>query len=141
MGCSLSVAISADADLGVKEPSKMSQSSSIINASFGFTSQSFGVFTYSAGVLYDRHHNLQPQYVRRKKLKVKLNIEALIQELGGAAKTAEIAGVVRTAPYSWIKRRYVSSRVLEKIKEARPDLDLDIYFDEEHHDNKTGCGS
>ena len=74
-------------------------------------------------------------------MKVKLNIEALIQELGGAAKTAEIAGVVRTAPYSWIKRRYVSSRVLEKIKEARPDLDLDIYFDEEHHDNKTGCGS
>lgn len=74
-------------------------------------------------------------------MKVKLNIEALIQELGGAAKTAEIAEVVRTAPYSWIKRRYVSSRVLEKIKEARPDLDLDIYFDEEHHDDKTGCGS
>lgn len=75
------------------------------------------------------------------KLKVKLNIEALIQELGGAAKTAEIAEVVRTAPYSWIKRRYVSSRVLEKIKEARPDLDLDIYFDEDNNDNKAGSGS
>jgi glycerophosphoryl diester phosphodiesterase len=69
----------------------------------------------------------------------KLNISALIDDLGGAAKTAEIAGVVRTAPYGWKTRRYVSSFVLEKIKEARPDLNIDAYFlTEEQNENKNG---
>jgi len=74
-------------------------------------------------------------------VKIRLNIEALIADCGGASQTAKIAGVVRTAPYSWIKRQYVSSRVLERIKEARPDLDFNIYFDEDDNENKTGCGS
>ena len=58
----------------------------------------------------------------------RLNISALISDLGGAAKVAEIAGVVRTAPYGWVKRNYVSSSVLEKIKSANPDINLDFYF-------------
>lgn len=75
-------------------------------------------------------------------MKIRLNIEALICDCGGASATAKIAGVVRTAPYSWIKRRYVSSRVLERIKEARPDLDFNNYFnDEDQHENKTGSGT
>jgi hypothetical protein len=75
-------------------------------------------------------------------VKIRLNIEALIRDCGGASMTAKIAGVVRTAPYSWVKRRYISSRVLERIKEARPDLDINIYFDDEdYNENQTGSGT
>ena len=74
-------------------------------------------------------------------MKIRLNIEALIKDLGGAAETARICGVVRTAPYSWIKRRYVSSRVLERIKEARPEINFDTYFDEATHEIKTGSST
>jgi len=63
-------------------------------------------------------------------VETKLNISALIRDLGGAAKVAEIAEVVRTAPYGWVRREYVSSVVLEKIKAAKPELDLDHYFEE-----------
>jgi hypothetical protein len=71
---------------------------------------------------------------------MKLNIQKLISDLGGASSVAQITGVVRTAPYGWVSRSYVSSHVLEKIKEHDPDLDIDIYF-EEKHDGKTGSGS
>lgn len=91
-------------------------------------------------------------------METKLNISNLISDLGGAAKVAEMAGVVRTAPYGWVRREYVSSVVLEKIKAANPDIDLDTYFEEvtddqdqprvgfgvsgermEHHPDQTRC--
>lgn len=67
-----------------------------------------------------------------------LNVARLINDLGGAAKVAAIAGVARTAPYGWIRRRYVSSQVLERIKEAEPHLSLDAYFEEETNGDGTG---
>tara|TARA_R100000353_G_scaffold30573_5_gene25157 strand:- start:2067 stop:2198 length:132 start_codon:yes stop_codon:yes gene_type:complete len=36
--------------------------------------------------------------------------------------------VARTAPYGWIRRNYVSSKVLEKLKAANPKLKIDDYF-------------
>ncbi len=66
-------------------------------------------------------------------MQTKLNIKRLIDDLGGASAVATIAGVVRTAPYGWIARDYVSSVVLEKIKSQKPELDLDLYF--EHEDD------
>lgn len=63
-------------------------------------------------------------------METKLNISALIRDLGGAARVAEMAQVVRTAPYGWVRREYVSSQVLEKIKAANPEIDLDLYFEE-----------
>lgn len=75
-------------------------------------------------------------------METKLNISALISDLGGAAKVAEMAGVVRTAPYGWVRREYVSSVVLEKIKAANPDLDLDFYFEEVTNDqDQIGVGA
>lgn len=67
-----------------------------------------------------------------------LNVARLIADLGGAARVAEIAGVARTAPYGWIRRRYVSSQVFERIKEAAPNLNLDAYFEEETNGDGTG---
>lgn len=59
----------------------------------------------------------------------KLNIEALIEDLGGAACVAQALGVARTAPYGWVKRHYVSSRVLEQLKSAFPEVDINAYFE------------
>lgn len=58
-----------------------------------------------------------------------LNIGRLIESIGGAAKAAKIAGTVRTAPYGWVKRNYVSSVVLEKILSAHPELNINDYFE------------
>lgn len=61
---------------------------------------------------------------------MKFNIARLVGHLGGAAKTAAICGVGRTAPYGWIKRGYISQVVLERVKGHAPDLDLDQFFEE-----------
>jgi hypothetical protein len=61
---------------------------------------------------------------------MQLNVKKLVDDLGGPAHAAKLAGVVRTAPYGWIKRRYIGSRYLERIKTHRPSLDLDCYFEE-----------
>ena len=60
-----------------------------------------------------------------------LNIERLINDLGGASKVARQAGVIRTAPYGWIARGYVSSRNLEKLISKNPKLFIDDYFEEQ----------
>jgi len=67
-------------------------------------------------------------------MQTKLNIQRLIDDLGGASAVAQITGVVRTAPYGWINRAYLSSVVLEKIKSEKPEIDLDKYFEEDGHD-------
>jgi hypothetical protein len=75
-------------------------------------------------------------------MQAKLNIQRLIDDLGGASAVAQIAGVVRTAPYGWINREYVSSVVLERIKSQKPELDLDLYFEEDDYDqDKTRRGT
>ena len=75
-------------------------------------------------------------------MQTRLNISALIDDLGGASAVAKMIGVVRTAPYGWVKRRYVSSQVLEKIKEQHPEIDLDIYFEEVLNDqDEIGRGT
>ena len=75
-------------------------------------------------------------------MQAQLNIQRLIDDLGGASAVAQIAGVVRTAPYGWINRAYVSSVVLERIKSQKPELDLDLYFEEDDYDqDKTRRGT
>ena len=74
-------------------------------------------------------------------MKKVLNIQKLINDVGGAAKVAEIVGVVRTAPYGWIDRNYISSTNLEKILSADLNLKLDDYFElttEKQHDKIDG---
>lgn len=72
----------------------------------------------------------------------KLNIARLVEDLGGASTVAHMAEVVRTAPYGWINRNFMSSIVLEKILTSKPELDLDTYFEEEENDqDKTGSGT
>lgn len=73
---------------------------------------------------------------------MKFNIARLVAHLGGAAKTAEICGVGRTAPYGWIKRGYISQVVLERVKNHDPALDLDGFFEEavNEDDARRGAG-
>ena len=85
--------------------------------------------------------------VCKYKLKKKGNIMAkkrkiarLIEDLGGASVVAQMAKVVRTAPYGWVNRKFVSSIVLEKILTEKPELDLDNYFEEEE-DEQDKIGS
>lgn len=62
-------------------------------------------------------------------MKLKFDVARLVADLGGAASIAEIAGVARTTPYRWIESGYLNSRVLERVKERLPALDLNAYFE------------
>lgn len=64
---------------------------------------------------------------------VRMNIERMVNDLGGVAELTNKIGVVRTAPYRWIKSGYISNRVLEKIKTAYPLIDLNQYFERDTH--------
>jgi len=59
---------------------------------------------------------------------MELDIEQIVHDMGGAAAIAARIGVPRQAPYRWIKNKYVSSRVLEKIKTTDPNFNIDNYF-------------
>lgn len=59
---------------------------------------------------------------------MELDISQLVRDLGGASAVAQSIGVPRQAPYRWIKNKYVSSRVLEKIKTLHPEFNIDKYF-------------
>jgi hypothetical protein len=72
---------------------------------------------------------------------MKFNIARLVAHLGGAAKTAEICGVGRTAPYGWIKRGYISQVVLERVKNHDPALDLDDFFEETVNEDDARCSA
>lgn len=65
-----------------------------------------------------------------------MNVDKLVRDLGGARRVSEIVGVARTAPYGWIKRGYLGSPVLEKIKAAHPNFDIDYYFQEANDDQE-----
>ncbi len=67
-----------------------------------------------------------------------LNIGRLVQDLGGAAAVAHAVGVVRTAPYAWVRRGHIRTTVVEKIKTAHPELELDKYFEETTNEDKHG---
>lgn len=62
----------------------------------------------------------------------RLNVSKLIEDRGGAAAVAKAVGVSRTTPYGWVSRQYLSSRVMEALKAAYPDLNLDDYFESDH---------
>jgi len=59
------------------------------------------------------------------------DIQKLLADLGGASTVAKKIGVGRTVPYGWLRRDFVSSVYLSKIKQVWPSLDLDQYFKEE----------
>mgnify|MGYP001178635034 CR=1 FL=1 len=64
------------------------------------------------------------------------DIQKLIDDLGGAPYVAKSLGICRTTPYGWVRRDFVSSTYLSRIKEAWPTLDLDQYFTEEMNEHK-----
>ena len=58
------------------------------------------------------------------------DIQQLLSDLGGAGRVAQQLGVGRNVPYGWVRRQFVSSVYLSKIKEVWPETDLDQYFTE-----------
>ena len=59
---------------------------------------------------------------------MELDIEQIVRAMGGATAIASRIGVPRQAPYRWIKNKYVSSKILEKIKNTDPNFNIDHYF-------------
>ncbi|MFO0448266.1 MAG: hypothetical protein ACK52I_06315, partial [Pseudomonadota bacterium] len=60
----------------------------------------------------------------------RLNVGRLVMDLGGPAVVARSIGVPRTVPYRWLQRNYLSSRVIERLKTAHPELNIDHYFED-----------
>ena len=82
---------------------------------------------------------------RGKTKKMQFDIQQMLTDLGGASNVARRIGVGRSVPYGWVRRNFVSSVYLSKIKEEWPALDLDhvsIHLDQVHsplkpqHENK-----
>ena len=69
---------------------------------------------------------------------MKFDISLLIAHLGGTICLADALGVGRGVPHGWVRRDFISSRYLSKIKEVYPDLDLNRYFVKEYNGHLTG---
>jgi hypothetical protein len=65
---------------------------------------------------------------------MRFKIQELIDDLGGAPALAHRLNVCRTIPYGWVRRNFISSTYLSKIKEIAPLLDLNSYFSSENTD-------
>ena len=59
---------------------------------------------------------------------LRFNVERFVADLGGPVPAAAICRVSRTTPYRWIKTGRINSDILERAKEAKPNLNLDDYF-------------
>lgn len=59
----------------------------------------------------------------------RLNLHRLFRDLGGPSAMARYTGHPRTSFYRWINAESVSSKLLEDIKTAFPDIELDFYFE------------
>ena len=59
---------------------------------------------------------------------MQFDIHKLLLDLGGAGNVASRLGVGRNVPYGWLRRDFVSSVYLSRIKEVWPETDLDQYF-------------
>lgn len=55
------------------------------------------------------------------------DIKALVQDVGGPTRVAQIVGKVRTAVHGWVKRGNMSASDLAAIKAHNPDIDLNRY--------------
>ena len=56
------------------------------------------------------------------------DVAQLIYDMGGINKVAEITGKHRTAPYRWIQQGFVSTRIIEQLKDADPSINIDSYL-------------
>jgi len=55
------------------------------------------------------------------------DVQRLVSDLGGATKVSSQLNITRTIPYGWIRRRYISSTYLARLKEVNKSLDLNQY--------------
>ena len=56
------------------------------------------------------------------------DITRLIEDCGGASALAKKLSVARTTPYRWAQQGMVSSRMLVRIKEIEPKVNIDDYI-------------
>ena len=62
------------------------------------------------------------------------NIAKLIEDCGGASALAASLGVARTTPYRWLQQGMISSRMLVRIKESQPTINIDDYIEGDSHE-------
>lgn len=62
---------------------------------------------------------------------MKFDLQILINDLGGAAQVSQLLGKSRTTAYRYLKQGFMTTRELEILKSAKPELDINSYFKEE----------
>jgi len=67
------------------------------------------------------------------------NIAKLIEDCGGASKLAASLGVARTTPYRWLQQGMISSRMLVRIKQSQPTINIDNYIEGDSNDEKLNA--
>ncbi len=60
---------------------------------------------------------------------MEFNLKALVTDLGGAAAVSKLLGKSRTSTYRYLKQGFMTTKELERIKEERPELNLNTYFE------------
>jgi len=69
---------------------------------------------------------------------MKLNIEQLVEDLGGCKEISNKLSIEKSIPYGWLRRDFLSSDYLSLIKKAYPTIKIDNYFNKKEEIKKHG---
>jgi len=69
---------------------------------------------------------------------MKLDIEQLVEDLGGCREISKKLSIEKSIPYGWLRRDFLSSDYLSLIKKAYPSIKIDAYFTKKEEILKHG---
>jgi len=69
---------------------------------------------------------------------MKLNIEQLVEDLGGCREISNKLSIEKSIPYGWLRRDFLSSDYISLIKKAYPQIKIDNYFTKKEEIKKHG---
>ena len=69
---------------------------------------------------------------------MKLDIQQLVEDLGGCREISDKLRIKKSIPYGWLRRDFLSSDYLSLIKKAYPAITIDHYFTKKEEILKHG---